>query len=79
MSDTNTRLQKCFIALFPGLSATAIESASTENVTEWDSVAMVSLVSLIEEEFGITVEFEDVESLTSFEKILAHLKLKTPA
>ena len=79
MSDTSTRLQKCFTDLFPRLSRAEIEKASTENVREWDSVAMVSLVSLIEEEFGITVEFEDMETLTSFEQIVAHLNFKKPA
>jgi len=50
-----------------------------ENVAEWDSVAMVSIVSLMEEEFGIAVDFEDMEGLSSFESILSHLKSKIPA
>lgn len=74
MSDTRPRLRKCFADLFPQLAPAQIDQATTENVAEWDSVATVTLVTLIEEEFGVAIDFEDLETLTSFELIAAHLE-----
>ena len=79
MSNTRTRLHKCFADLFPQLTPAQIDQASTENVAEWDSVATVTLLTLIEDEFGIAIDFEDLETLTSFELIAAHLESKTAA
>ena len=73
MPDTAVQLRKCFQTLFPRLTEVEIENASTENVAEWDSIATVSMVSLIEEEFGVEIDFEELENLTSYAHILAHL------
>ena len=74
MNDTRARLVKCFAAIFPDLSEGQIESASSTNMDEWDSVATVTLITLIEEEFGIEVEADDLERLVSFQSVLAYLE-----
>ena len=74
MNDTRARLVKCFAAIFPDLSEGQIESASSTNMNEWDSVATVTLITLIEEEFGIEVEADDLERLVSFDSVLDYLE-----
>jgi acyl carrier protein len=43
-------------------------------VAAWDSIATVTLVSLIEEEFGIGVEPEAFDRLVSFTSILCYVE-----
>ena len=73
MNDVQTSLAKCFSAVFPGLTAQEIASASMETVGTWDSVATVTLIAVIEEEFGIQIEPEALERLVSFCSILDYL------
>ena len=73
MDEHRARLMKCFAAVFPDLSAGDIAVATPEGVPAWDSVANVTLLAVVEEEFGITVDVEDIETLTSFETLLDYL------
>lgn len=68
------RLRGCFTTLFPSIPEAQIELATVDTVEEWDSIATVNLVSLIEEEFGISVDFDDTEKLTSFSKLLDYVR-----
>ena len=67
MNDTRARLKTCFAAAFPNLPAGGLEMARAGTTPEWDSVAMVTLISLVEEEFGMAIDLDDVISLNSFE------------
>jgi acyl carrier protein len=57
--------------VFPDLSPAEIPRASTSTVSAWDSIASVTLVSLIEEEFGLQIALDELEELTSFELVLS--------
>jgi acyl carrier protein len=59
--------------VFPELSDQEIPSASVETVEAWDSVVTITLLTVIEEEFGIQFEPEALEQLTSYQSILDHL------
>jgi acyl carrier protein len=76
MPDVSTRLARCFAAVFPDLAEDEIGRASATSVGAWDSLATVSLLSLIEEEFALQVGSEDFESFVSFELILDYLQGK---
>jgi acyl carrier protein len=67
MSVVNARLARCFSAVFPSLEAGAVATASVDTVSEWDSLASLTLVAVIEEEFSITIDDLDLPGLTSFE------------
>ena len=68
MDDATIRekLLKCFTTVFPELGPIEIESATAENTSEWDSIAQVTLLTLVGEEFGIDVDFEQFGSALSF-------------
>jgi acyl carrier protein len=73
VNKTSEKLTRCFTAVFPGLDRGQIALASVETVEGWDSVAGVTLVSAIEEEFGTELDPEMLESLVSFRAILEYL------
>lgn len=72
----NQRMQRCFQAVFPNLAEPEIAMASVDTVSEWDSVAMITLMTVIEEEFHVTLDFEELETLRSFEAIVAALQAR---
>ena len=67
------RLIKCFAAVFPELDEQQIRSATPTSVSSWDSVATITLMSVIEEEFGIEVDSDHLEQLLSFDSALAYV------
>jgi acyl carrier protein len=70
----NARLVSCFQVVFPQLAAEAIPSARQDSIEAWDSVAAITLISVIEDEFQVTVDLERMLELTSFAAFLAYLK-----
>jgi acyl carrier protein len=76
MSDLSQRLTRCFAAAFPNLPPEKIQQASTQTIEQWDSMALVVLTSLIEEEFKIHIAPNDLEYFSSYEQILAYLQNK---
>lgn len=79
MSDHQDRLQRCFSLVFPGISAKELREASVANIADWDSIANINLLCLIEEEFEIEIAAPDLERLTSFPLILQYLETRHPA
>lgn len=50
--------------------------ASITSVSEWDSVAAISLVVVVEEEFGTEISPDEIENLISFELVRNYLESK---
>jgi len=73
MPDLDTRLTRCFRAVFPALTDEAIPRAQRDGVAAWDSLASVMLVRVIEEEFGVTIDFLDLEDLQGFQAMRQYL------
>jgi acyl carrier protein len=76
MIETKQRLLRCFRAVFPDLSEEELERASQTSLASWDSVNTVTLMTLVEEEFGIQFAPEDIEDLSSFGLFLAELETR---
>jgi acyl carrier protein len=74
MDEQQRRLANCFCAVFPELSSEEIIHASSATVPSWDSVAVVTLLTVIEEEFGINIEEDDPAKFDSFQRILGYLR-----
>jgi acyl carrier protein len=66
IQDLEVRLVRCFSFVFPALSDEEIRNASIESVPGWQSLASVTLVSLVQEEFGLQVSLTDLPNLVSF-------------
>jgi acyl carrier protein len=74
MDEQQKRLANCFSAVFPELSSEEILHASPATVPSWDSVAVVTLLTVVEEEFGISIEEDDPAKFDSFQRILSYLR-----
>jgi acyl carrier protein len=71
------RLVGCFEIVFPNLNRSDIPAATHDSVAEWDSIAQVTLLSLIGEAFGIDIDFEEFEGSSSFAAILELVSART--
>lgn len=76
MNDIHQRLDGCFANIFPDLRPEAIPLASAASLASWDSVAQVTLLASIAEEFDIELEMSDFDELVSYALILDYLEQK---
>jgi len=74
MDETQARLIGCFQAVFPELSGEEILQADSGSIRGWDSVAGVTLLAVVEEEFGVSIEADDPEQFSSFQSFLTYLR-----
>lgn len=76
MTPLQLRLVNCFKAVFPNLTDEEVIRASITSVSEWDSIAAISLVVVVEEEFGTEISADEIENLISFELVRNYLESK---
>jgi acyl carrier protein len=74
MDETRQRLTNCFQVVFPDMPQEQIAAASTATVANWDSVAAITLMNVVEDEFGLEVDLDDLAELDSFEKLHTYLQ-----
>jgi len=78
MDNKEAKLVKVFQTVFPDMDAEKIPAASQESVPGWDSVAAITLMNVIEEEFETQLDFDKAADLTSFQEILGYLREVEP-
>ncbi len=59
------KLKKAFVEGLE-LPIEEVENATMENVDKWDSIGQMSLIAIIEDEFSIELEQDEVMRFTSF-------------
>jgi acyl carrier protein len=74
MTDVRPRLVRCFQAVFPELEEGQLPAATQDSVTSWDSVATIMLVNVIDEEFHVQLDLEQLDQLNSFETLRRFLE-----
>ena len=78
MDEFATRLASCFALVFPGMTPDQVRAATPQSVAAWDSLAHLTLLTVVDEEFGISTDVEDAEHLASFEALLDHVRDRRP-
>lgn len=76
MPDLASRLLASFQTVFPDLPEPELRAASQSTVPAWDSVAAITLANVIEEDFQLEIDFDDLADLDSFSGILDYLKTR---
>ena len=76
MDDVRVKLGRCFALAFPKLDPGQYPTASAQTVKEWDSVAQLTLLNLIAEEFEREIDLEEFEEATSFEALASALQVQ---
>ena len=69
MPELDDRLTRCFASVFPALSPDQIHTASVETVPDWDSLAAVTLIAVLEEEFNTPIDLMEMPELTSYQAV----------
>ena len=77
MSDLNSKLLRCISSIFPTLSEEQIRTSDLSEVIASDSLTAVTLLSLIDEEFGVNLDLEELLNLGNFDAIEARLRRET--
>ncbi len=77
MNDTKEKVARCFSNVFPDIQQDEIPRASQASIAAWDSVAHITLLASIAEEFGLDFEFEEFEALVSYASIVDYLEGKS--
>ena len=77
MNNISERVTNCFLNVFPDVAPPDIATASTASLSAWDSIAHITLLSSIAEEFNIELEPEDFEELTSHSRIVEYVGHRT--
>jgi acyl carrier protein len=79
MSEQENRLVRCFASVFPGLTTEEIWASSAESTGVWDSLSLVTLAAVIQEEFGVDIDPEVLPNLDSFGAFQTYLcRLERP-
>jgi acyl carrier protein len=73
MDNITPRLIDCFRAVFPDLPEASVPAAAQSSEPGWDSVATITLINVIDDEFHIQLDFERLEEFDSFSAIHAFL------
>ena len=52
------------------------DQSSMDTIERWDSLAQIDVITALEEEFGVTFEVEEFQTMTSFSDIIDILSEK---
>jgi len=77
MLELEARLVRCYQAVFPMLDEAAVRTATPDHVPTWDSLATVTLLRLVEEEFEEPIDLLDLNE-PGFESLLSYLLQRLP-
>lgn len=74
MDNLENRLVRCFSSVFPDLTDEQIRRASVDSVPQWNSLAAITLVALLQEEFALQVSLADLPNLVSFSAVQTYVR-----
>jgi acyl carrier protein len=76
VAELDHRLVRCILSVFPTLTEKEGRAAKMASLMDVDSLAAVTLVALIDEEFGVDIDLEGLLRLGSFEALQQFLASK---
>jgi acyl carrier protein len=72
------RLMRCFAAVFPAATCDEIRSARFDTISGWDSLRGVTLLAVLDEEFGLQIDLQQLLDLGTFDAVKQHLLHRSP-
>ena len=73
MSSDSDRLMHCFATVFPGATRDEIKVSKFEEITGWDSLRGVTLLAVLDDEFGIQMDVDELMGLKNFDGLESYL------
>jgi acyl carrier protein len=79
VSEQENRLIRCFAAVFPEVPSEEIRTLNSESAGDWNSLSIVTLTAVVEEEFKVEIEPDHIPELNSFEAFQNYLQRHNPS
>ncbi len=73
MNNDDDRLMRCFVSAFPNATRDEIRAAKFDAMPGWDSLRGVTLLAVLDEEFGLQVDLPELLELETFNSVKQHL------
>lgn len=73
MVEIDDRLMRCFASVFSALSPDQIRNASVKSLPAWDSLAAVTLIAVLEQEFDAQIDLMELPELTSYDAVRGYM------
>ncbi len=74
MDDRDDHLMRCFAAAFPSATRDEIRTAKTfDAIPGWDSLRMVNLLAVLDDEFGVQIKLPELLELEPFDSVKRYL------
>jgi len=74
--EGDERLMRCFLSVFPNATRVEIRIAKFDAITGWDSLRGVTLLAVLDEEFGLQVDLTEFLELETFDSLKQYLLQK---
>jgi len=74
MDEIRSRMVKCFELVFPDVPEAQIPAISQATVAAWDSVAAITLINVVEDEFQIQMDLDKLADLNTFELVCDYVR-----
>ena len=74
LDDRDDLLMRCFVAAFPSATRDEIRTAKTfDAIPGCDSLRMINLLAVLDDEFGVQIDLLDVLELEPFDAVKRYL------
>jgi acyl carrier protein len=73
MDDGDDRLMRCFASAFPSATPDEIRTAKFDAMPGWDSLRGVTLLAVLDEEFGVQIDLPELLELETFDAVKRYL------
>ena len=73
MDDGDVRLMRCFASAFPSATPDEIRTAKFDAMPGWDSLRGVTLLAVLDEEFGVQIDLSELLELETFDAVKRYL------
>jgi acyl carrier protein len=73
MDDGDDRLMRCFASAFPSATPDDIKTAKFDAMPGWDSLRGVTLLAVLDEEFGVQIDLPELLELETFDAVKRYL------
>ena len=73
MNDDDNRLMRCFASAFPSAARDEIRTARFDAMAGWDSLRGVTLLAVLDEEFGLQIDLPELLELGTFDAVKQYL------
>jgi len=73
VNNDDDRLMRCFASAFPGAARDEIRTAKFAAIAGWDSLRGVTLLAVLDEEFGVQMDLPELLELETFDSVKRYL------